>query len=94
MITDFKIQDFGVMVLDEFLHNLDPFEDFDGFRCHENGIGTDAESALDDLLESLYECCDVTGLEGRIKSKWDPSNEEGDCDITYYCIRLFFNEVE
>jgi hypothetical protein len=90
MITAFKIQDYGVMVLDEFLSSP---TDHEGFQEAEFGVGTDAESALDDLLENLS-CFDVTGLEGRIKSEWGPSSEEGDCDITYYCIRLLFNEVE
>ncbi len=91
MITDFKIQDIGVMVLDEF---LDISTDYKGFQCSEIGIGTDAESALDDLLQSLSDFFDVTGLEGRIKAEWYLSSEEGDCDITYYCIRLLFNEDE
>jgi len=90
MITDFKIKDYYVMVLDEFLAN---FIDYEGFQCSEIGIGTDAESALDDLLQSLSDFSDVTGLEGRIKAEWYPSREEGDCDVTYYCIRLLFNEV-
>jgi hypothetical protein len=90
MITDFKLVDFDVMVLDEFLAE---FIDYEGFQQSEIGVGTDAESALDDLLESLSDFSDVTGLEGRIKSEWEPSSEEGDCDITYYCIRLLFNEV-
>ncbi len=89
MITNFKIRDYNVMVLDEFLAN---FADYEGFQCSEIGIGTDAESALDDLLQSLSDFFDVTGLEGRIKAEWYPSSEEGDCDITYYCIRLLFNE--
>ena len=91
MITDFEIQDFGVMVLDEFLTN---FEGFENFQFGANGAGTDAESALDDLLEYLAQGHDVTGLEGRIKAEWDPSSEEGDCDITYYCIHLLFDEDE
>jgi hypothetical protein len=92
MITNFKLIDLGVMVLDEFLAN---FIDYEGFQCSEIGIGTDAESALDDLLQSLADFSDITGLEGRIKAKeWYPSSEEGDCDVTYYCIRLLFNEVE
>jgi hypothetical protein len=95
MITNFKLKDYDVMVLDEFLGNVDPFADIEGFRCYENGIGTDAHSALEDLLESLSYSYDVTDLEGLIRSEWLPtSTEEGDCDHTYYCIRLLFNEDE
>ena len=89
MITDFKLIDYGVVDLDEFLDN---FDSYGRFQCAEIGIGSDAESALDDLLQSLSDFFDVTGLEGRIKSEWDPNSEEGDCDITYYCLRLLFNE--
>jgi len=88
MITDFEICDVGVVNLDEFLASR---RCLGTYKHSEIGIGTDAESALDDLLENLV-FCDVTGLEGRIKSEWDPSREEGDSDITYYCIRLLFNE--
>jgi len=95
MIADFKIQDFDVMILDEFLNVEDPFADIEGYRFYENGIGTDAQSALEDLLESLAYDYDVTDLEGRIQSEWLPtSSEEGDGDVTYYCIRFLFNEDE
>lgn len=89
MITKFNLIDHGVVDLHEFLEH---FGDLEGFQFGANGVGTDAEGALDDLLEYLANAYDVTGLEGRIKSRWEPSREEGDCDITYYCIRLRFDE--
>lgn len=49
------------------------------------GIGTDAESALDDLLHTLQLAgYDVTGVEVSIKERWNPTEEEGDGDQGYY----------
>lgn len=50
------------------------------------GVGTDAESALDDMLRILQEQdYDITGLEGQIKDFWNPMLEEGNgCDFWYH----------
>jgi len=55
-----------------------------------HGIGTDAESALDDLLHTLQERgYDVGGLESRIKEVWNPTDEEGDgAGINYHLYLL------
>jgi len=94
MITDFEIHDAGVMLMDDILGDASAnrCKLGDGFEC---GVGTDAESALDDLLAELSKYHDITGLEGRIKSEWEPSDAEGDSDSdTYYCLMLKFNEDE
>ena len=57
--------------------------------CDFEGIGTDAESALDDLLHNLQVAgYDVTGLEARIRSEWNPTMAEGDGMNTYYQLQL------
>jgi len=90
MITDFEIRDFGVMdarVTPTVLA-------YRGYSCACYGRGTDAESALDDLLEYMAtHGFDITGLEGRIKSRWEPSMEEGAGD-TQYKFGIMFNEDE
>lgn len=94
MITDFEIRDFGVMSIFEcpdFHPERYPLR-FKRLAC---GAGTDAESALDDLLEALSIHHDITGLEGHIKSRWEPSTEEGDFDEdTHYKFGILFNEDE
>ena len=48
------------------------------FNAFAAGVGTDAESALDDMLNTMQEQdYDITGLEGQIKEGWEPSQEEG-----------------
>ena len=92
MITDFEICEFGVTSIFEC---PDFPLSFNGFQHAFWGRGTDAESALDDLLESLSAYYDVTGLEGRIKSEWGPSMREGDFDEdTHYKLGIMFNEGE
>jgi hypothetical protein len=64
-------------------------------ECHFNGwasgVGTDAESALDDLFHILQEAdYDVTGLESQIKERWEPSTDEGDGHSFYYHFGLVF----
>ena len=54
---------------------------FNGFAA---GVGTDAESALDDMLHLMQDDYDITGLEGQIKEGWEPSQEEGDGVSCYY----------
>ena len=56
---------------------------FNGFAA---GVGTDAESALDDMLYLMQEDdFDITGLEGQIREGWEPSQEEGNgCDFYYH----------
>jgi hypothetical protein len=61
------------------------------FNGYVTGVGTDAESALDDLLHTMQECgYDVAGLEGQIKEGWEPSMEEGDGRKFYYHLGLVF----
>jgi hypothetical protein len=89
MITDFQLKDFGVQ-------GIYQSQDFDPHNykhtCY--GQGTDAESALDVLLENLATSgFDLTGLEGRIKDEWSPSTEEGDGATTYYCLGIMFNPL-
>lgn len=88
MITDFEICDLGVM--DVCAHPS--FGQESDYEYARYGIGTDAESALDDLLEEMSQYHDVTGLEGRIKSEWDPGTEEGDNTDTLYFFGIMFNE--
>jgi len=91
MITDFEICDFGItniFTCPDFHPERYPFR-FKQLAC---GAGTDAESALDDLLEGLSVLHDITGLEGRIKSEWNPSTEEGEWDKdTHYKFGIMFN---
>lgn len=46
---------------------------FNGFAA---GVGTDAKSALDDMLNNLQEY-DISGLESQIKEEWEPKSNEG-----------------
>lgn len=89
MITDFEIRDFGI---DSIFKCPDFPIDLSGYQHSFCGAGTDAESALDDLLEGLSVQHDITGLEGRIKSEWNPSMEEGDGEDTHYKFGILFNE--
>jgi hypothetical protein len=60
------------------------------------GFGTDAESALEDMLNSLQEMdFYVAGLEGQIKDGWCPGRLEGDgCDQWYHFgIAYLYKEV-
>ena len=56
------------------------------------GVGTDAESALDDMFNRLQEDgFDVEGLEGQIKEDWGPMSDEGDGrDIWYHFGIVYF----
>jgi hypothetical protein len=84
-ITEFKIVDLGVQrdmaclrgrFYDRMVAN--------GYNGFVSGVGTDAESALDDMFQ-LLDDYDVAGLEGEIKSRWNPSDEEGNgCDLWYH----------
>ncbi len=48
------------------------------FNAFAAGVGTDAESALDDMLHLMQEQdYNITGLEGQIKEEWEPSSDEG-----------------
>jgi hypothetical protein len=85
MITDFQLKDFGIQGIYE-CQDLGTHS----YKHSCYGYGTDAESALDDLLETLAtRGFDVTGLEGRIKDEWSPSEEEDD----YYVLGLMFNTL-
>ena len=92
MITDFEICDFGI---DSIFECPDFPINLSGYQRAFCGAGTDAESALDDLLEGLSVQHVITGLEGRIKSEWSPSMEEGDWDKdTQYKFGIMFDEDE
>ncbi len=55
------------------------------------GVGTDAESALDDMLYLLQDQdYDITGLEGQVREEWEPSSEEGDGENCYYHFGIVF----
>lgn len=59
------------------------------------GVGTDAESALDDMLHMMQEAdYDITGLEGQIKDFWNPSQEEGDGKGCFYHFGITFRFEE
>ncbi len=88
MITDFDIEDLGVENVNTCLA-FDPASS--GYEYAFYGIGTDAESALDDLLYALSERFDITGVEGRIKDVWNPTEDEGDGEDRYYHLGLMFN---
>ena len=61
------------------------------FNGYAAGVGTDAESALDDMLHLMQEDgYDITGLEGQIKEGWEPSQDEGDGVNCYYHFGIVF----
>jgi hypothetical protein len=60
------------------------------FNAFTAGVGTDAESALDDMLHIMEDDYDITGLEGQIKEDWEPSQEEGDGHSRYYHFGIVF----
>lgn len=60
-----------------------------GFTHLAMGYGSECESALDDLLHTLQvRGYDVGGLEGDIKSKWNPTPEIN-TDIAYTLVIAF-----
>jgi hypothetical protein len=69
-IKEFQLYETGLLALsDETVETL-------GLHM---GMGTDAESALDDLLHTLQVAgYDVTGVESSIKERWRPTEEEGE----------------
>lgn len=65
------------------------------FNGYVAGVGTDAESALDDVLHMMQDSCyDITGLEGHIKEEWEPSLDEGDGKVCYYHFGIIFRFTE
>jgi hypothetical protein len=65
---------------------------FNGYTC---GVGTDAESALDDMLHMMQEDdFDVTRLEGQVKEEWEPSQDEGDGRKFYYHFGIVYRWAE
>jgi len=61
------------------------------FNGYVAGVGTDAESALEDMFHLMQECdYDITGLEGQIKERWNPSSDEGDGKNCYYHFGIIF----
>lgn len=90
-IADFLLLDFGVQREIELRNN--PADS--GYSHWEMGIGTDAESAMDDLLESLaYWNCYTEGLSARIRKAWNPTDLEGVGPDTAYQICLLYNLAE
>ncbi len=93
-ITYIRIYDFGVENIASF-EAWFPLSKKNHTDHFEYGEGTDAESALDDLLHKLAtKGFDIGGLEGRIKSMWMPSEDEGDGETTQYYLGLDFNHEE
>jgi hypothetical protein len=73
---------------------LDAIENPILFNGYTAGFGTDAESALDDMLHLMQEQdYDITGLEGQIKEDWEPGQDEGDGDC-YYHFGIIFKYQE
>ncbi len=60
------------------------------FNGYTAGVGTDVESALDDMLHLMQEDYDITGLEVQIKEDWEPSQDEGDGKGCYYHFGIIF----
>lgn len=59
------------------------------------GVGTDAESALEDMLNKMQEDdFDIVGLEGQIKDGWRPSEYEGDGRDVWYHFGIVYNFSE
>jgi len=93
----FEIVDIGVRngmgtPRDELLAAIQNPILFNGYAA---GFGTDAESALDDMLQMMQEDdYDITGLEGQIKEDWEPSTDEGDGVGCYYHFGIIFKFKE
>ena len=65
------------------------------FNAYTVGVGTDAESALDDMLFLMQDSgFDVSGLEGQIKEEWEPSQDEGDGENYYYHFGIVYKFEE
>lgn len=91
IILDFKLEDTGLLAIPQGLalkHWCSP-----KYPTIVHGMGTDAESALDDLLQNLQENdYDVEGLAARIRMVWNPSTEEGNGATTFYHLYLRIEE--
>jgi len=88
-IETWRVMDLGVLPMEADKRTTS--ENWDHISW---GVGTDAESALDDLLHNLQEGgYDVAGLEGEIKSDWNPSEDEGDGETEEYRLVLLFDDV-
>jgi hypothetical protein len=96
-ILYFEIVDMGVRngmgtPRDEMLKAIETVALFNGYTA---GVGTDAESALDDMLHLMQEQdFDITGLEGQIKEGWEPSTDEGDGVGCYYHFGIIYKYTE
>ena len=94
-IVYFEIVDIGIREGMEMPINMFWALDDSLFNGFSAGIGTDAESALDDMLNNLQERdYDITGLEGQIKEGWEPSQDEGDGHSLYYHFDIVFKFTE
>jgi len=98
IITEFDVRDCGVLlgvVFEAWAPSIIGISTWTKYDHTEYGEGTDAESALDDLLHKLsVRGFDVGGLEGCIKIVWMPNEDEGDGETTRYYLGLNFNSVE
>jgi len=73
---------------DDLLDAIKVVRLFNGYAA---GVGTDAESALDDMLFLMQDSgFDVSGLEGQIKEGWEPSTDEGDGENFYYHFGIIY----
>ena len=96
-ILYFEIVDMGVRngmrtPRDELLAAIQNPLLFNGYAA---GAGTDAESALDDMLNMMQlDDYDITGLEGQIKEGWEPSLNEGDGVCCFYHFGIIFKYTQ
>jgi hypothetical protein len=95
-ILYFEIVDLGIRngmgtPRDEMLEAIEIVALFNGYAA---GFGTDAESALDDMLHLMQEDdFDISGLEGQIKEGWEPSTDEGDGVSCFYHFGIIFKFI-
>lgn len=92
LILFFEIVDMGIREgmetpRDELLKKVGHPHIFNGYAA---GVGTDAESALDDMFNLMEDDYDITELEGQIKKQWSPSLEEGNGRDFFYHFGIVF----
>lgn len=92
-ILYFEVVDIGIrnsmdIPCDEMLMaNKNPLL-FNGYAA---GVGTDAESALENMLVLMQDSgFNVSGLKSQIKEEWEPSQDKGDGENYYYHFGINF----
>ena len=96
-ILYFEIVDIGIRNgMDTFQDEiLMAIENSPLFNDYTIGVGTDAESALDDMLFLMQDSgFDVSGLKTQIKEEWEPSSDEGDGKNCYYHFGIIYKFKE